>query len=81
MTKEEIKEVAQKMENGELNLVEWLDKHINEEFSKLGFRPMTDEEWEAFKAKRQHGKVTGTITFLKGDSAKRAAAMLKNKKN
>lgn len=76
---EKIKEIAQKMENGELDLVEWLDKQFEEHFRKLGLRPMTDEEWEEYKAKRQQAPVTGTITFLKGESAKKAAERFKKK--
>lgn len=79
MTQEEIEEIVQKMENGELNLVEWLEKRIDEDFRKFGFRPMTDEEWEEHKAKRQQAHVTGTITFLKGESAKKAVALFKKK--
>lgn len=79
MTQEEIKEIAQKMDKGELNLVEWLDKRIEEDFRKLGFRPMTDKEWEEHKAKRQQAPVTGTITFLKGESAKKAKSFFEKK--
>lgn len=53
-----------------------------EEFAKeTGLRLMTDEEWDEYKAKQKRAPVTGTITFLKGDSAKKAATMFKNKKN
>lgn len=79
MTQEEIEKIAQKMVNGELNLVEWLEKRIEAVFCKLGFRLMTDEEWEEYKAKRQQGPVTGTITFLNGESAKKAASSSKKK--
>ena len=79
MTQEEIEEIAQKMENGALNLVEWLEKRIDEDFRKLGFRPMTDEEWEEHKAKRKQGHVIGTITFLNGESARKAAERFKKK--
>jgi len=58
------------------DLKEWLDKRIEEFAKELGLRLMTDEEWEEFKAKKQ-GTVTGTITFLKGESAKKAAERIK----
>lgn len=67
------------MVKGDRNLVEWLDKLIEDKFRKSGFRVMTDEEWEEYKAKRQQGSVTGTIIFLKGESAKKAAALFKKK--
>ena len=63
------------------DLKDWLERKWEEHFRKLGFRPMTDEEWEKHKAKQQKGNVTGTITFLKGESAKRAQAIYKKKKD
>ncbi len=59
------------------DLKEWLDKRIEEFAKELRLRLMTDEEWEEFKAKKQQGTVTGTITFLKGESAKKAAERIK----
>jgi hypothetical protein len=61
------------------DLKDWLERNWDEHFRKLGLRPMTDEEWEKYKAKQQQGPVTGTITFLKGESAKKAAALFKKK--
>jgi len=82
MKQKEIEEKAQKMAKGERNLVEWLDKLVEDRLRELGLRPMTDEEWEEHKAKRQQAPVTGTITFLKGESAKKWLRLyLKRKKN
>ena len=61
------------------DLVEWIDKQMEEFAKELGLRLMTDEEWEEFKAKKQQGTVTGTITFLKGESARKAAERFKKK--
>ena len=61
------------------NLVDYIDRKTKEMAEKLGLRLMTDEEWEEFKAKRQQGSVTGTITFLKGESARKAAERFKKK--
>jgi len=61
------------------DLVEWIDKQMEEFAKELGLRLMTDEEWEKFKTKRQKGTVTGTITFLKGESARKAAERFKKK--
>lgn len=63
------------------DLVEWIDKQMEEFAKELGLRLMTDEEWEKFKTKRQKGTVTGTITFLKGESARKAAERFKKKLN
>lgn len=79
MKQKEIEEKAQKMAKGERNLVEWLDKLVEDRLRELGLRPMTDEEWEEHKAKRQQAPVTGTITFLKGEFAKKAVALFKKK--
>ena len=46
MKQNEIEEKAQKMAKGERNLVEWLDKLVEDRLRELGLRPMTDEEWE-----------------------------------
>lgn len=62
------------------DLKDWLERNWDEHFRKLGLRPMTDEEWEKYKAKRQQGPVTGTITFLK-NLLKRLRLYLKRKKN
>ncbi len=63
------------------DLVDFIDRRTKEFADKLGLHLMTDEEWEEYKAKQKRAPVTGTITFLKGDSAKKAAAMFKNRKN
>ena len=68
------------MENKE-DLVDYIDRKGKELAEKLGLRLMTDEEWEEFKAKRQHGSVTGSITFLKGESAQRAASIYRRHKS
>lgn len=61
------------------DLKEWIERSMEEFAKETGLRLMTDEEWEEHKAKRKQGPVTGTITFLKGESAKRAAAFYKKK--
>ena len=63
------------------DLKEWFEKRMEEFAKETGLRLMTDEEWDEYKAKQKRAPVTGTITFLKGDSAKKAAAMFKNRKN
>ena len=50
---------------------------MKEHAGKLRLHFMTDEEWEEFKSKKQQGTVTGTITFLKGESARKAAERYK----
>jgi hypothetical protein len=61
------------------DLVDYIDRKTKEFADELGLRLMTDEEWEEFKAKRQQGTVSGTIIFLKGESAQRAAERFKKK--
>lgn len=61
------------------DLVDYIDRKTKEIAERLGLRLMTDEEWEEFKTKRQQGSVTGTITFLKGESARKAAERFKKK--
>ena len=63
------------------DLVDFIYRRMKEFADELGLHLMTDEEWEEYKAKQKRAPVTGTITFLKGDSAKKAAAMFKNRKN
>jgi len=50
---------------------------MKEHADKLGLHLMKDKEWEEFKAKRQKGTVTGTISFLNGESARKAAERFK----
>ena len=51
-----------------------------EEFAKeTGLRIMTDEEREEHKAKQKKNFVTGKVTFLKGESVRKAAEWLKKK--
>ena len=61
------------------DLVDYIDRKTKEMAERLGLRLMTDEEWEEFKTKRQQGSITGTITFLKGESARKAAERSKKK--
>lgn len=61
------------------DLVDYIDRKTKEMAERLGLRLMTDEEWEEFKTKRQQGSVTGTITFLKGESARKAVERFKKK--
>ena len=61
------------------DLVDYIDRKTKEMAERLGLRLMTDEEWEEFKTKRQQGSVTGTITSLKGESARKAAERFKKK--
>ena len=52
-----------------------------EEFAKgLRLSRMIVEEWEEYKAKLKRTPVTGTITFLKGNSAKKATEIFRTKR-
>ena len=59
------------------DLVDFIDRRSKEFADKLGLHLMTDEEWEEFKAKQKRTPVTGTVTFLKGESARKAAEKYK----
>ena len=54
------------------DLVEFIDRMTKELAESLGLKLI-----EPGKEKEKDGTVTGTITFLKGDSAKRAASFYK----
>ena len=58
------------------DLKEWLERRIKEDFERLGFK-----EIESENEIKENKPITGTITFLKGESAKRAAAFYKNSKS
>lgn len=75
MTEQEIKETTKLMEEGKRDLVDWLDNRIDELMEKLGFTPVEEPE------QKKDASVTGTITFLNGESAKKAAEYFKNKKD
>ncbi len=53
------------------DLKEWLENLTKEKFESIGFKVIETNETNEKKP------ITGTITFLKGDSAKRAAAFYK----
>ena len=58
------------------DLKEWLEKRIKEDFERLGFKLILPEE-----EKKDDEPVTGIITFLKGESAKKAAEFYNKKKD
>ena len=60
-----------------VNLKEWSDKVIDEAMKKAGFTPLTTP---MEKNKQGVTPVSGTITFLKGESAKRAKEYYQKKK-
>lgn len=61
------------------DLKEWLEKRMEEFAKETGLRIMTDEEREEHKAKQKKKFVTGKVTFLKGESVRKAAEWLKKK--
>ena len=75
MTQQEIEETAKLMEEGKLDLVDWVDNQLKERMESLGFTLITEEPEQ-----KEDAPVTGTITFLKGESAEKAAKYFKNKK-
>lgn len=58
------------------DLVEWTDRRMKELCERIGLKLIEPE-----KEKKKDGHVTGTITFLKGESAKRAASFYKKGEN
>ena len=54
------------------DLVEYIDRMTKEFAENLGLKLIEPE-----KEKGKRGSVTGTITFLKGESAKKAASFYK----
>lgn len=77
MTEQEIKETAKLMEEGKLDLKDWLEKTIDRRMREAGSTPITKE------TQTQQGTtpISGTITFLKGDSAKKAREFYQRKKD
>lgn len=73
MTQKEIKQTARLMEEGKLDLKEWLEKRIDEDMKSLGFTKI--ETTTPHKNEQVNSPVLGTITFLNGESAKRAASI------
>ena len=78
MTQKEIKQTARLMEEGKQNLKEWLDNLINERMKKLGLTII--ETSTPHKNEQVNTPVSGTITFLKGDSAKKATAIMASRR-
>lgn len=78
MTEQEIKETAKLMEEGKLNLVDWLDNQLKEDMKNLGL----DLQMTDYQTNNQNESIpiSGTITFLKGESAKKAAERYRKKK-
>jgi len=78
MTQKEIKQTARLMEEGKLDLKEWLEKRIDEDMKRLGFTKI--ETTTPHKNEQVSSPVSGTITFLKGVSAKKAAAIMASRR-
>ena len=60
------------------NLVDYVNRRIDETMRELGFAPQTTPSQK--KKTQETTPVSGTITFLKGDSAKRAKEFFQQKK-
>ena len=57
------------------DLVEYIDRTMKEMAEEMGLKMVFPEEEE----KKKDGPITGTITFLKGESAKKAAEFFDKK--
>ena len=75
MTDQEIKETAKLMEEGKLDLVDWVDERLDELMRSLGFTKQTDETEQ-----NEVAPISGTITFLKGRSFEKAEERYQKKK-
>lgn len=56
------------------DLVEYIDRTMKEMAEEMGLKMVFPEE-----EKKKDGPITGTITFLKGESAKKAAEFFDKK--
>ena len=78
MTEQEIKKTAKLMEEGKLDLKEWLEQDIDKRMKEAGFMK---QETPTQKNQKETTPVSGTVTFLKGESAKKAERHYQNKKD
>lgn len=67
MTDQEIKETAKLMEEGNLDLVDYFERTSDELMQSLGFTKRMDETEQ-----NEVAPISGTITFLKGNSFEKA---------
>ncbi len=75
MTDQEIKETAKLMEEGKLDLVDYFERTTDELMQSLGFTKQTDETEQ-----NEVAPISGTITFLKGNSFEKAEEHYRKKK-
>ena len=75
MTDQEIKETAKLMEEGKLDLVDWLETNLKERMKNLGFTLQMEEQEQ-----NEAAPFSGTITFLKGKSFEKAEKRYQKKK-
>ena len=64
------------MKEQQEDLKVWLERRLDEAMRRAGFTPLTQQE-----ETKEATPITGRITFLSGESAKRAAARFQKQKD